>query len=165
MSDYECNICLNKPLVADIMSSWLSEARVNLTFLPASSHPHPPVPCPVPCAPMMHLCPDKPLIHWSSSWGSTEILSMCQLLLRQTQNRLLTATCMCVCLTKMCTEEWQDHPVPEIKHKGDQTTRNWAVLQLFYRVHQSFSLHYTEHSLLLKFNGPETFACLKQHAF
>lgn len=69
---------------------------------------------------------------------------MCQLLLRRTQNRWLTATCMCVCLAKMWTEEWQDHPAPEVKHKGDQTTRNWAVLQLFYRVLRSVSLHYTE---------------------
>lgn len=52
------------------MSSGLSEARVILTFLPASFHRHPPVPCPVPCGPMMHLCPDKPFIHWPSSWGS-----------------------------------------------------------------------------------------------
>lgn len=70
MSDYEGYIALNKPLGADIMSSRLSEARVNLTFLPASSHPHTPVPCPVPCAPMMHLCPDRPFIHWPCSWGS-----------------------------------------------------------------------------------------------
>lgn len=73
MRDYECHICVNKPLEADIMS----EARVKLTFLPASSHPHPPVPCPVPCAPAMHLGLDKRLIHWSSSWGPTLKSSAC----------------------------------------------------------------------------------------
>ena len=112
---YERYICVNKPLVADIMSSWLSEACVNLVLLPASSHPHPPVPCPLPSAPVLHPCPYKPLIHWSWVRGGvyTEILSMRRLPPQRTQNRLLTATCMWVCLTKMWTDEWQDHPVPE----------------------------------------------------
>lgn len=57
-------------LGADITSSCLSGARGILTFLRASFHHHPPVPCPVPCGPMMHLCPDKPFSHWPSSWGS-----------------------------------------------------------------------------------------------
>lgn len=78
MRDYERYMCLNEPLVADIMSSGLSEACVNLMLLPASSCSHPPVPCPVPSAPpVLHLCPDRPLIHWSCSWGSTLKSSAC----------------------------------------------------------------------------------------
>lgn len=135
MRDYECYICVNKPLVADIMSSWPSEARVNLTLFPAAFF-SPTSTCPPSCA----LWPRAASLSRRASHslerglgGSyTEILSMCQLLLRQTQNRRLTAPRMCVCLAKMWTEEWQDHPVLEVTHKGGQTTRNRAVLRPVY---------------------------------
>lgn len=75
------------------MSSWLSEARVNLTFFPASSHPHPPVPCPVPCGPHDASLSRQASHSLEQLLGvHAEILSMCQLLLRQPQNRWLTAS-------------------------------------------------------------------------
>lgn len=85
MHDYECYICLVKPVVADIMSSWMSEARVNLTLLPASSRPHTPVPCPVPSAPRTASLSRQASHSLELDLGVyIEILSMCQLLLRQT---------------------------------------------------------------------------------
>lgn len=106
---------------ADVTSPRLSEARGILTFLPASFHPHPPV-CPLSCA----LWPHDASLSWQAFRPlaqllgvCAEILCMCQLLLQQTQNRWLTATRMWACRAKMCRGEWQDHPVPEVKHKGD----------------------------------------------
>lgn len=124
--------------------------------------------CPLSCA----LWPHDASLFWQAFHSlaqllgvCTEIPCMCQLLLQQTQNRWLTATCMWACRTKMCAGEWQDHPVPEVKHKGDETTCVEAVSQLFYGVHQSFTLHYKEHSCLLKVTRAGTLACLKQHKF
>lgn len=149
---------------ADITSSCLSGTRVishvpSCLFSPAST-------CPLSCA----LWPHDASLSWQAFHSlaqllgvCTEIPCMCQLLLQQTQNRWLTATCMWVCRTKMCAGEWQDHPAPEVKHKGDETTCIEAVLLLFYGVHKCFTLHYKEHSCLLKVSHAETLACLKQH--
>lgn len=82
MRDYERYNCLNEPPAADMMSSRPSEARVNLTFLPASFSPTStcplsPVPCPLPPAPHLH--------SWQASRSLelltgvlAEIPSMCQ---------------------------------------------------------------------------------------
>lgn len=160
MRDYECYICLNKSLAADIMSSSLSEARVTLTFLPASSRPHPPVPCPVTSAPALQLSPDKPLIHRVSTPESSACVSCyCDSLKIDATTKL---PLLCVRVSQKCEQ------------KSDRTTllQRWIIkgsrqpeTELFYRLLRSFSLHYIERFLLLKINSPEIFACLKQHAF
>lgn len=64
MRDYERYNCLNEPPAADMMSLRPSEARVNLTFLPASFSPT--STCPVPSAP----CAASPLMTSLSFTGA-----------------------------------------------------------------------------------------------
>lgn len=137
---------------------------ISHSFLPPLSHT--PVLCPVPSAPELLLWPDKFLIHWSWDWVVlTEILSMCQLLLLQTQNRLYYShlyECVCVCVFQKC--EWKSDRTTLLKHLTVKRTGQ-PETELFYRVLQNFSLHYILCFLLLKLKRPKTFACLTQHAF